>query len=182
MKAIGRHPFNQQRYFDITAMDRLLRMKPILSDREKREEDEKDDDFEGSLIVSHEGRRITHIIPQRDFAGKPENDDSDFDLLTENGDVDPRGKARLLNHFEIAACLAPYNPALTFLFRSLTQVGRHVLRHGRVFYRHIFDVPTWLTERKDAVTSKSIAQPLCICIKFIMHLRSQERARSCVEV
>ena len=43
--------FSQRRYYEISAMDRLLRMKPILSAREKAEEDEKDDDFEGSLFV-----------------------------------------------------------------------------------------------------------------------------------
>jgi len=79
-------------------MDRLLRVKPvILSDKEGEVED---------------------------VEGRPEEDD-DLELLTPDGDVDPRGK-----------------------------IGKQLLKLGKVQYRHTNALPPWFMERRDEVLDK----------------------------
>ena len=81
------------RHYEITAIDRVLRVKPMVSAEEDMKEGSDPDQFEG--------------IPTAD-------DVTDFDLTTEDGDVDPRGK-----------------------------IGKALLKMGKVQYRHVDRMPSW---------------------------------------
>lgn len=58
------------RYFEISSLDRLLRLKPVIAKEDREAEDEEDDDYDGR--------------PE-------EGEDDEFDLETDEGDIDPRG-------------------------------------------------------------------------------------------
>ena len=69
------------------------------------------------------------------FSGKPEDEEEFLEMMTEEGDVDPRG-----------------------------QVGKHILKLGKIHYRHIETIPSWFIQRQDDVCDRRTVAQIRSCL------------------
>ena len=79
------------------------------------------------------------------YSGKPEDEEEFLEMMTEEGDVDPRG-----------------------------QVGKHILKLGKIHYRHIETIPSWFIQRQDDVCDRRTVAQIRRCLKSWMIAPSRE--------